>query len=126
MSMMKQILLMDPELLNPLKKYYDLIIPLMIIISVGAGMYSFIKSIPFYQSVDKGVIKFDLNTAESWALQLCGISRGSAQIIIDYRNSYKKHFPNQIVFKSLDDVRKIPHISQKTIEKIAPYLIFPK
>jgi len=63
-----------------------------------------------------GKININTATAEQLAM-LPGVSMKKAQGLIDYRTKNGK-------FKDIEDLRKMPGIKQKRIDKVKEYLIF--
>jgi competence ComEA-like helix-hairpin-helix protein len=62
--------------------------------------------------------KLNINTATAEQLEMLpGVSAKKAQALIDYRTKNGN-------FKNIEDLRKVPGIKQKKVDKVKAYLIF--
>jgi hypothetical protein len=72
------------------------------------------------------VFRFDPNFASVEELEVVpGLNRKLAGAIVEYREEYRKHYPERTVFLRADDLGRVKGISEKTITKAEEYLIFP-
>jgi len=79
-----------------------------------------------HKNVSPLSIKLDPNIASSDDLEsLPGLTRKSAQAIVDYRTEFKQRFPDQTAFTCLDDFKRVPGISNKALTQAGPFLTFP-
>ncbi len=71
--------------------------------------------------------RIDLNTA-TWAsiVRLPGVGSGRADRILAYRTRQLKLHPDVLVFRNIQDVRKVPGIGRKISLELLPFLRFPK
>lgn len=71
--------------------------------------------------------RIDLNTA-TWAsvVRLPDVGPGRADRILEYRSRQLKLHPGTIVFRSVQDLRKVPGIGKKISRELLPFLVFPR
>jgi DNA uptake protein ComE-like DNA-binding protein len=70
--------------------------------------------------------KIDPNSADAATLSVLPlIGDKRAADIVAFRERYVRDHPDEVAFKSLQDLLKIRGIGASTIEQIRPYLMFP-
>lgn len=68
----------------------------------------------------------DPNTADAASLsRIPNVGAKTAQAIIDYRIAHQDA-PGGIVFRTIDDLRKVPKLRRQTVDYLRAFLVFPE